>query len=191
MADDADPVVSEEDVVEHTEIYGVDLLPPFEVPMEMTRATIYFSELKKRWPKIYDNLTIGQNVGVTATLDFEDGHKIPYPTLTINNRGPIFNFPHRLGIFGRKEHANLAGQDTIEVFKEAFALFLNTWTGRQVLRVAIIRNIVFATGKTDCTNWLGRAVLQFDSRNLSAAQCQLVYKDEFFQYMLNIGTAQI
>lgn len=39
MADDTDPVVSEQDVIEHVEKYGVDLLPPFEVPMDFAALT--------------------------------------------------------------------------------------------------------------------------------------------------------
>jgi hypothetical protein len=187
-----DPRFSEQDVVEHSETYGLDLLPPFDLRMESTRAHTLFTALNARWPTVYNNLMIGQEFVITATLEFEGGEKAQYPTLIVNNRGPIFQFPHKVGAVRGQTPINFASLESpAELFREAFAIFLKTFPTRQTLRLGVVRNLVFALGKTDCNKWLGRGFLQFDSSNLYGVQAILAYKDEFFDYRLQLATAQI
>jgi hypothetical protein len=185
-----DPNFSEQDVVEHIETYGVDLLPPLELPMETVRAQSFFTELRTRWPTLYQSLTIGPQFVISTMLEFGNDTKVGFPTVIVNPRGPIFMFPRRMAVVRGEEPSNLQDIETSEVFIGAFDLFGKTFP-RQALRLGVVRKVVFATGQTDCTAWLGRNVLEFDAGRLEGVQCLLNYQDDDFNYRIQMETAQI
>jgi hypothetical protein len=187
---DDNPEFSVSDLEEHVEVYGVDLYPTLDLSMETVRAQALFTELRDRWPHLYQSVTMGgADFAITAAFKFGPGKEISVITFNINPRGPVFTFPRRLSVF--REEVDLQGSEPAEVFEEAFNLFLKTFPTVKPLRLGLVRRLTFGTGQTDCASWLGKAVLEFDSARLGAAQCLLVYHDEEYNYRVQMETARL
>ncbi len=183
------PEFSVNDVLQHVETYGVDLFPILDLPMENVKFQALFSELRDRWPHLYQNMiTGGAGFAVAAAIELGGGQKVVIPTFTVNNRGPVFTFPRHLP---PNHDVDLGGERPAEVFQEAFDIFLKTFLGRQILRLGVVRELMLGTGHTDCTAWLGERVLEFDSGRLEGAQCTLVYQDDEHNYRIQLAPAQM
>jgi hypothetical protein len=183
------PVFSLDDLTDHVDNYGVDIFPPIEISKETVRAQSFFLELRDRWPHLFENVTVG-GADFRMQTAFQGGGKqqVPFVTFNLNPRGPVFTFPRRLSGLGGD--IDLRG-DPENVFKEAFQLFLRTFPGRQALRMGLVRSLVFNTGQTDCTPWLGGAVVQFNTAHLIGAQCVLVYVEDRYNIRIQLDPIQL
>jgi hypothetical protein len=107
----------------------------------------------------------------------------------LNPRGPVFTFPKQL-----RQPIDLRGSISGEVFEQALDMFLQAFPSppaRKVLRIGLVRRLLFGTGKTDCGPWLARNVLDFGTANLTGAQTVLVYKDEGYNVVLTMAGVQV
>jgi hypothetical protein len=183
------PAFALDDVIDHVETYGVDLFPPLDLSRETTRAQAFFAEVRDLWPHLYESVTMGgAEFKISAPFEFRGKKKASTDTLVVNTRGPIFTFPHRMALFG--EDVDLRGADPAQVFEQCLNLFLQTFPGRQLLRVAVVRYVTFGTGQTNCLPWLGKGVLQFDTERLAAASCMLMYQDETYNMSIQMQPIQ-
>jgi hypothetical protein len=184
------PVFALDDLAEHVENYGVDIFPPLDIPKETVRAQAFFLELRDRWPYLFENVTVGgADFRMQTTFQAANKQQLPFTTFNVNARGPVFIFPRRLTALGGD--IDLRSADPPKVFEEAFQLFLRSFPGRTALRVGLVRTLVFNTGHTDCTTWLGRAVVQFDAAHLSGAQCVLAYVEDNFNIRIQLDPVQV
>jgi hypothetical protein len=184
------PGFSLDDVLEHVESYGVDLLPPLDLSMETARAHAFFAELHGMWPHLFGSVTLGgAEFKISTVFHAQGGRQVGWDTFAINPRGPVFSFPRHLSVL--RENVDLRGAEPAEVFEQAFDQFLRTFPGRQALRLGVVRQVVFGTGQTDCTPWLGTRVLQFDAGRLTSAQCALTYCDETYNLRIQMDALQV
>jgi len=163
-----DPVFSLDDLSEHVDNYGVDIFPPIDISKETVRAQAFFLEMRDRWPYLFQSVTVGgAEFRIQTTFQNTSGQQVPAVTFNVTPRGPVFTMPRRLTVLG------------------------GAFPGRQALRVGLVRNLQFATGQTDCTPWLGRAVLAFGNARLAGAQCALGYIDDEFNISIQIAPVQM
>ncbi len=185
-----DPVFSLDDLSEHVDNYGVDIFPPIDISKETVRAQAFFLEMRDRWPYLFQSVTVGgAEFRIQTTFQNTSGQQVPAVTFNVTPRGPVFTMPRRLTVLGGD--VDLHGVDPSNWFGEAFQVFFNAFPGRQALRVGLVRNLQFATGQTDCTPWLGRAVLAFGNARLAGAQCALGYIDDEFNISIQIAPVQM
>jgi hypothetical protein len=179
-----------DDVLEHVETYGVDLLPPLDLSMETARAQAYFAELHSLWPHLFASVLLSSTDFKIATVfHAQGGRQVAWETFAMNPRGPVFSFPRYLSAL--RENVDWRGTEPPAVFEQAFDLFLRTFPGRQALRLGLVRQVVFGTGQTDCTPWLGSRVLQFDAARLTSAQCVLTYCDGPYNLRIQMDALQV
>ncbi len=183
------PFFSLDDLLDHVDMYGVDLFPPIDIAVESVRAQAFFSDVRDRWPQLYANVTIGNEFKINTTFQFSRGRQAGIDTFSLTARGPVFTFPRRMSLF--QEEVDLRGAVPRQVFEQCLDLFLRTFPGRQALRLGVVRNLAFGSGQRDCAGWLGGRILQFGAAHLKGAQCSLLYQDGPHNIRLQMESIQL
>jgi hypothetical protein len=184
------PMFSLDDLSEQIDNYGVDIFPPIEISKETVRAQTFFFEMRESWPYLFQRVTVGgTQFNMEATFQGPDGQEASLPTFNFTPRGPVFTLPRRLSALGGD--VDMRGVNPSEMFEQVFQAFLRTFPGRQALRVGLVRNLVFATGQADCSQWLGRAILEFGGAHLIGAQCVLGYAEDDYNIQIQLSPVQL
>lgn len=151
------------DVVQHVVTIGLDIHPPIEVRNERTRLNMFFEEVRERWPVVYEQATVGETEFKISKAFRErpgvQGPSFPLDSFVLTPRGPVFVFPLRL--LDPVGPTNLEGRYR-DIFTEVCKVLWSRLPGHKVLRVGLIREVLFLTGETDCislvsgqSEWLG------------------------------------
>jgi len=139
------------DVMSHVATIGLDVFPPIEMKDERTRLNMFFEDARERWPDLYERLTTGElefRVSRPFRKDPQvQGPTIPVDTFVLTPRGPVFVFPLRLpdpiGITGLESRFR-------EVFTDVCKSLWARLPGHKIVRVGLLRDVIFSTGMTDC-----------------------------------------
>jgi hypothetical protein len=130
---------------------------------ERTRLNMFFEDVRVRWASLYERLIAGESEFKISKPFRKDPHvqspEIPVDTFVLTQRGPVFVFPLRL--------PDPVGPTNLESgFRDVFRKVSNTlWShlpGHTILRVGLVRDVIFSTRQADCTflvsnqpDWLG------------------------------------
>jgi hypothetical protein len=149
--------LSLDDMMHHVVSIGLDIYPPIEMKDERTRLNMFFEDVRERWPDMYDKLTTGESE-FKISKPFRakpgvQGPALPVDTFVLTQRGPVFVFPLRL--------PDPVGPTDLEssfrsVFKEVRNALWSRLPGHTILRVGLIRDVIFSTGQSDCTSRVTR-----------------------------------
>jgi hypothetical protein len=171
------PKLSLVDLTHHIVTFGIDVYPPIEITNERTRLNIFYEEARSTFPAIYDRLEAGGNE-FSISGDFprkadSSGPALRVPTFALNYRGPVFSFPLKL--------TNPVGDTGLEAsFSESFQkvrrLFFLRFPTSQVMRIGMIRELVFETGNTPTHSILRRGD-EFAGATLQGGLCLCHYQD--------------
>lgn len=188
--DDEALKISYQDLVQHVVTYGLDIFPPLDVRNEVTRTHDLFQSLQDRWPELYQELNFRPQSGelkVLALFEFRKG-SVKFPTLTLTQRGPIFAFPRRfpdpLGEYDYKENLD-------EVFLSSLAVMRTTFPGLDVLRLGLVQEAVFSTGKTNSVPYLANRFGTFPKTNPKGGNVTLTFRDDQCNVQIKIETVEI
>lgn len=182
-------VVSLDDLEQHIVKYGMDVFPPFDFRTETTRAHELFRELQTNWPEFFQELSFrpeSNQFQIVAAYGFPQG-TAKLAALTFMPRGPVFAFPFKFGPFGECEHKN----DPEEVFLKALAVIKRTVPGLQVLRLGLIRELVFATGGTPSAPYVTSRYGTFPGAEAKGGETVVSFRDDFCNIRVKIGTIEI
>lgn len=173
-----DLILSLDDVMDHVVSIGLDIHPPIEMRDERTRLNMFFEEARERWTELYETLTVGEyEFKISKTFPARPnvrGPAFPVESFVLTPRGPVFRFPLRL--------PDPVGATNLEdrykdIFMEVCKTLWLRLPGHKVLRVGLVRDVTFLTGKTDCTflvssqqDWLGA--------RLAGGQRLIHYRDD-------------
>lgn len=144
--------LSADDVVQHVVTIGLDIFPPSEMRNERTRLNMFFEDVRDRWADVYETLTTGESE-FKISKPFREKPDVRDPTFPVDSfvltpRGPVFVFPLRLP--DPVGPTNLEGQYR-DIFTDVCKILWSRLPGHKVLRVGLIREVLFLTGETDCT----------------------------------------
>lgn len=184
------PSVSPDDLEQHIVKFGVDLFPPLDVRDETTRANELFRELNTNWPTYFQELTFrpqSNEYGVWSTYEFPRG-KARIPSLTFVPRGVVFTFPERL-------QPPLGDWRHQESYEELFLVALNQVTrvfpGRDVLRVGLIRELLFNVGQTPSGAYISSRFGEFPGAEPRGGEVLLTFQDDQCNIRVKITTVEI
>jgi hypothetical protein len=104
----------------------------------------------------------------------------------MTDRGPVFIFPLRLPEVG---DTGLA-ERFVEQFHHVRRIFFRLLPGRKMLRVGLVRELVFNTGTTLPTEVL-TSQSEFAGARLVGGGCEFVYRDDHCNVGLKFATAEI
>jgi len=182
--------LSLEDALQHVGKFGIDIYPPVGIAIDRTRLHMFFEEARSRFPELYSQL-FTSDTEFRIAKEFRQQPERPNPscksdTFAMTDRGPVFIFPLRLpevGDTGLTERF-------VEQFHEVRRIFFGKLPGRKMLRVGLVRELLFHTGTTLPTEVL-TSQSEFAGARLVGGSCLFVYRDDHCNVRLKFDTAEI
>ena len=143
--------LSVSDLIQHVVTLGLDIYPPIDIPNERTRLNMFYEEAQRQWPQLFEELR-ASGTAFKITKQFRRHDAISSPgleveTFVLTHRGPVFKFPLILpdpvNHTGLEEH-HLADFDRLR------NLFFAALPNRRIMRVGLLRELLFETGNDEC-----------------------------------------
>ena len=175
--------LSPDDVILHIANFGFDVFPPIEIPSERTRLNMFFEHARDAWPELYQELSIS-DVDFKVAARFK---KIPFETLVLTNRGPVFRFP--IVLPPPVEATNLEGT-YMRLFDDVRRGFFQSVVGRKIIRLGLIRELIFGTGGTLPAGLL-RGPEEFSGAKLVGGNALLEYRDQKCNVRVQLAPVQV
>ena len=183
--------LTEGDIIHHVVKFGMDIYPTVEIPSERTRLNIFYEEARTRQPELCEQL-VASDREFRISREFRPPANVSGPTLRVDTfvlapRGPVFVIPVRLldpiGPTGLE-------QRMFDGFKAPKALFFSVIAERKIMRIGMIRDLIFSTGQSPCQNVLsGRK--KFAGADLKGGRALLVYRDDLCNVRLQFEPAEV
>lgn len=165
------------DLFLHVVKLGLDIYPLVEIADERTRLNMFYEETRQRWHKLADRVNasdtdfrISKEFRQTAEVP---GPALPHETFVLAKRGPVFIFP--LMLPPPIGHTNLE-ESYLDDFKQLLDLFLEVVPNRKVMRVGLVRDLIFQTGQSRCERYISDQGT-FANADLAGGQLQFNYRD--------------
>lgn len=128
-------------IEEHISQVGVDVRPIIEVRAERQKLTDFGLWLTDKWPTLFENVVQGPAAFfVTKKFVFPGKGEAELATFTLTQRGPIFIFPHKLGILPGED---IELPDRTEVVITALERFRQTWPQCKQVRLGVVTIYTF------------------------------------------------
>jgi len=183
--------LSESDIIHHVVKFGIDIYPTVEIPSERTRLNLFYEEARTRHPQLCEQL-IASDREFRISKEFRPPANAAAPTLRVDtfvltNRGPVFIIPVRLpdpiGSTGLEDKM-------LEAFKGVKALFFSALAERRIMRIALIRDLLFDVGQSSCEGVLSDR-RSFSGAELKGGKCSLVYRDDLCNVRLEFESVEV
>ncbi len=145
--------VSLDDLREHVITFGMDIFPPLELAREQVRAQGLFQDVKELFPDLFQQLILSDTEFRIRRTISSPGRTITLDTLVWTPRGPVVTFCLRHS--GSATGDLCTAEDAINWFNELREILFRDFPGRQILRIGLIREVIFSTGNAVCTPFLG------------------------------------
>lgn len=168
------------DLDQHVVTFGMDVYPPIHIPAERTRLNMFFEAAHDRWKDSFERLEASDTV-FRIWKDFRaqettGGPSTSIPTFTLSDRGPVITLPLLLPApIGRTK---LEDTDAVRLFNDIrVEFFAKLPTTQAILRVGMVREVVFATGDTPTNCTLGTAS-ELNTAKLVGGTVLAEYRDD-------------
>lgn len=188
--DDTTLAISWADLEHHVVKYGLDVFPPPDMRADMTHAQDLFHSLREEWPHLYQDLSLSperNEFRIEATFSGQ-GKTARFPTLVFTARGPVFAypllFPKPIGQLNHKA-------DFDDIFWKSFRLLKKSFPTIQVLRLGLINEAVFNTGKTNFVPYLASRFGSFPGAKIVGGSVSLTFQDERCNVRVKLETIEI
>ncbi len=183
--------LSVRDVCLHVVKFGIDIYPPPAIRDERTRLNMFYEAARDRWPKLFDRL-VASDTEFRISRGFRRKPDVEGPTSTgdtfvLTNRGPVFVFPLLL-----PEPVGATGLEAtyLDDFAALRELFFSALPDRKILRLGLVRELVFATGQTPCLGLLHTAPA-FAGASLQGGNVLFHYRDDKCNVRIALAPAEI
>lgn len=135
------------DLCHHVVTFGMDIWRPVDLPNEQTRMNMFFEEAKQQRGNLFDQLIISSTeFRISKKFRKRDDLERPsyqFDTFALTDRGPVFIFP--LMLPPPIGDTNLE-ESYLDDFNHLRGLFFDAIPQRAVMRVGLVRDLVFSTG---------------------------------------------
>ncbi len=179
------------DLCHHVVTLGMDIYPPVEIPNERTRLNMFYEEVRGRWDRLFDRL-VASDTEFRISKKFrkhpdKTGLSYLQDTFVLTNRGPVYVFPLIL-----PDPVGDTGLEKtyLEDFDRLRRLFFSVLPERAVMRVGLIRDLVFATGKTRCDELITDK-RSFAKADLVGGQSLFKYRDAKYNHNIRVDPVLI
>lgn len=181
------PTITLDDLADHVIRFGMDVFPPLELAREQAKAHTLFQEAKEAYPDICAGLTLSDVEFKISRVLSAPGGKASFDTLVWTPRGPVIRLPVRLQAIQAGDICTEA--ECMGVFSELRAVMLRSIPGLQILRVGLVRELVFSTGETPCTSLLP-CPAEFGGAKLIGGTFLSVFADETYNMRISYEPAE-
>ncbi|MHC4697368.1 MAG: hypothetical protein ACYTFA_11545 [Planctomycetota bacterium] len=170
--------LSEADLCHHVVTLGMDIYPQVDIPTSRTHLNMFYEEARDRYGRLFERLSASDTEFRISKLFRRqpnvEGPSIPVATFVLNPRGPVFVFPLKLPEPVGETGLESTFQDDFDQLRE---LFFRALTQRVVMRVGLIRELIFETGQANCQELI-TDVRSFANAPLVGGQATLKYRDD-------------
>lgn len=183
--------LAESDIIHHFVKCGIDIYPLVEIPLERTRLNIFYEEARTRHPELCEQL-VASDREFRISKEFQSpatpaAPRLRVDTFAITHRGPVFTIPLRL--------PNPVGPTALEdrmfeSFNAMRKLFFASLAERKIMRVGIVRDLLFDTGQSSCERLLSDR-RTFAGAELKGGKSVLLYRDERCNLRLEFEPAEV
>ncbi len=139
------------DVDLHLASFGIDTYPPIDIAANRTRLNTFYEEACDHWPELFQELKIGNNQFEVSAAFRRDpqvrGPSASLGTFQLTDRGPVLTMPLKLPQVGE---TGIDDDGVVGRFNEIRKLFFFAIPDTKVMRVGLLRRIIFDTGSTEC-----------------------------------------
>jgi len=182
-----------DDLAEHTLTFGIDVHPPIEIHNERIRLNMFYEEAHARWPGLYEKLeTSDKEFRISRTFHRGPhggpGPGIPVLTFVLTNRGPVFVYP--LLLPPSIEATELAETKCVEQFLETFELLRAALPNQKIMRLGMIRHVVFNTGRAHTREFL-TSQTEFGKAELVGGNLVLQHRDEMCNVRIQLEPVRL
>jgi hypothetical protein len=185
---DSELCITLDDVNHEILRFGLDVFPPLELSKEQVRAQNFYQTARDNWPHLFNRLTLS-NTEFTITQQFNvDTNRADVVTFVFNPRGPVVAFPRKLGgsmVLDRSD------EDFVSEFGEILSAIHRSFPKREVLRVGVVREIVFHTGETPAGNVLVPVQQEFGGAAFAGGESLFVFQDDFCNVRVTIAPVEL
>jgi len=189
-SDQADSLtITLDDLHQHVVRYGLDVFPPIDVRNEITRAHDLFQNLQEQWPDFYQEINFrpqSSEFRILTTYSL-DGGSAKVPTFSLTNRGPVFRFPLRLHDLGDLNQ----DKDLDQILLGSLGLTRKTFPGLQILRIGLVRELVFGTGKTPSIPYISSRVGSFPGATPRGGNLLALFHDSRCNIRVRVQSIEI
>lgn len=183
--------LSENDLQGHVITFGIDAYPPIELSKNRTKLNTFFEAASSRWGTLFQGLVVSESLfSITTSIarpGLPGGAKATLTTFQVTERGPILRIPLMLpdpfGVTGLVD-------DPITRFHEVRKLFLAAVPETKIMRVGMVRKLLFGTGDTACQGIISR-MAKFDGANLRGGRIELKHRDDLYNVNVKIEPVEI
>ncbi|MCH7807725.1 MAG: hypothetical protein IIB60_00760 [Planctomycetes bacterium] len=172
------------DLCYHVVEIGLDAYPPVSIPDERTRLNMFYEEARERWGNLFGRL-VASDTEFKISKEFRRTPDVQGPahiaaTFVLTNRGPVYAFPLVL-----PDPINETGLEAtyLDDFVDIHRLFFSILPGHGVMRVGLVRELVFTTGEAPSNEILTRQGV-FANAKLVGGQSKCTYRDEFHNHQI-------
>lgn len=183
--------LSQDDLIQHIVKFGLDIYPAVEIPKERTRLNMFYEEARRQYPHLCDQL-IASDTDFRISKQFQSLHDASGPrfrveTFVLTNRGPVFTFP--LLLPDPVGSTNLEAK-MVEQFKAVRTLFFSALAERKVMRIGLVRDLLFNVGRDACEYVLSDRQV-FAGAQLKGGKSRLLYQDDLCNVGLEVEPAEV
>lgn len=179
-------MVTISDIVHHVVKIGVDVYPPISVSTNRTRLNVMFEKGNGEYPEVFARVVSGeQEFRISKMFSRTTGGSIEVPTLTMVDRGPVFSLPIVLQDVPRTGFEN----NYRDVLTNMRRHFFRAFADHKMLRLGLVREVIFDTGSESCVPVLGPPSI-LDDAILSSGNLMMVFQDEKCNIHVTLRTMQ-
>ena len=179
------------DIIHHVVKFGIDIYPTVEIPKDRTRLNMFYEEARARYPQLCDQL-VASDTDFRISKEFRPqstgaGPKLRINTFVLTNRGPVFAFPLRLP---DPVGDTRLESDMLDAFNGLKTLFFSAVAERKLMKVGLVRDVLFDTGQASCERILSDRH-EFAGAKLKEGKCLLAYLDDLCNIRLEFEPGQV
>lgn len=177
-----------DDIHQYLLRFGLDLFPPLELANEQFRAQSLYRALVESWPQFFAKLSLSAGEFVISRRFPVGSAEAEVPAFTYTPRGPVVVMPIKLAGYsvpGSDEHKLVAD------FQNILGIIRNVFPGREVLRIGLVRELVFSTGETRADPVLLPVSDEFGGARFIGGESQLVFRDSICNIRVHLKPGEI
>ena len=184
------PTLTLDDVFQHVVTFGMDIYPTVEIPNDRTHLNMFYEAARAEYGGLYEALSTSDTEFRISKRFRKDldlaGPAISLDTFVLTNRGPVFNFPLLLPDLGRTPCA----ESYLDAFHRVRELFFTALRDKKILRVGLVRDVLFSTGTTPALGHLTRHV-SLAGADLVGGNALFEYRDTRFNHRVHLDAVEI
>lgn len=183
--------LSENDLCHHVVTLGMDIYPPVDIPTSRTHLNMFYEEARECHGRLFDRLEVS-DTEFQISKQFRrhpnvEGPSFKVATFVLNPRGPVFVFPLRLPEPVGETGLESTFRDDFDQLRE---LFFRALTQRVVMRVGLVRELIFETGQANCQQLI-TDVRSFANAPLVGGKATLKYRDDKHNHNIVVESVSI